>query len=69
MVAKPPHSCVSGEDINGGNVGYYNGGMYAAKGRCGGSSCALIVNPPGHRALDLQGQIEPKEIRALRATK
>lgn len=35
---------------------------------CGGSSCALIVNPPGHRALNLQGRIEPKEIRALRAT-
>ena len=40
------------EDINGGNVGYYNGGMYAAKGRCGGSSCALIVNPPGHRSIN-----------------
>ena len=37
------------ESINGGNVGYDNSGMYAARGRCGGSSCALIVNPPGHR--------------------
>eukprot|EP00438_Fugacium_kawagutii_P004200 Skav215932 [mRNA] locus=scaffold226:348849:360539:+ [translate_table: standard] len=40
------------EDINSGNVGYYNGGMYAAKGRCGDSSCALIVNPPGHRSIN-----------------
>lgn len=40
------------EDINGGNVGYYNSGMYAAKGRCGGSGCALIVNPPGHRSIN-----------------
>jgi len=40
------------EDINSGNVGYYNGGMYAARNRCGGSGCALIVNPPGHRTIN-----------------
>ena len=40
------------EDINSGNVGYYNAGMRGARNRCGGSSCALIVNPPGHRSID-----------------
>mmetsp|Transcript_60068 Transcript_60068/g.124298 ORF Transcript_60068/g.124298 Transcript_60068/m.124298 type:complete len:256 (+) Transcript_60068:65-832(+) len=40
------------EDVNGGNVGYYNNGMDAAHARCGGSHCALIVNPPGHRSIN-----------------
>mmetsp|Transcript_107740 Transcript_107740/g.150244 ORF Transcript_107740/g.150244 Transcript_107740/m.150244 type:complete len:256 (-) Transcript_107740:248-1015(-) len=40
------------EDVNGGNVGYYNNGMDAAHARCGGSHCALIVNPPGHRTIN-----------------
>merc|ERR1719277_1526295 len=39
------------ESINSGNVGYYNAGMYAARSRCGGAGCALIVNPPGHRSV------------------
>jgi len=40
------------ESINSGNVGYYDQGMYAAHARCGGSGCALIVNPPGHRTVN-----------------
>ena len=40
------------EDVNGGNLGYYNSGMDAAHARCGGSSCSLIVNPPGHRSIN-----------------
>ena len=32
-------------------VGYYNAGMDAAHARCGGSGCALIVNPMHHRSL------------------
>eukprot|EP00439_Symbiodinium_sp_Y106_P047388 s799_g6.t1 len=40
------------EDVNGGNVGYYNNGMHAAHARCGGSHYALIVNPPGHRSIN-----------------
>ena len=32
-------------------MGYYNAGMDAAHGRCGGSGCALIVNPMHHRSL------------------
>merc|ERR1712187_991484 len=39
------------ESINHRNVGYYNAGMYAARSRCGGAGCALIVNPPGHRTV------------------
>jgi len=39
------------ESINSRNIGYYNRGMYAARSRCGGSSCALIVNPAGHRSI------------------
>lgn len=41
------------ESIQPGNVGYYNGGMHAAGSRCGGAGCALIVNPPGHRTIDV----------------
>jgi hypothetical protein len=41
------------ESIQPGNVGYYNGGMHAAGARCGGPGCALIVNPPGHRTIDV----------------
>jgi len=40
------------ESINAGNVGYYNQGMDAAHARCGGSGCALMVNPPGHRTVN-----------------
>eukprot|EP00441_Pelagodinium_beii_P045376 CAMPEP_0197621698 /NCGR_PEP_ID=MMETSP1338-20131121/2196_1 /TAXON_ID=43686 ORGANISM="Pelagodinium beii, Strain RCC1491" /NCGR_SAMPLE_ID=MMETSP1338 /ASSEMBLY_ACC=CAM_ASM_000754 /LENGTH=236 /DNA_ID=CAMNT_0043191225 /DNA_START=47 /DNA_END=757 /DNA_ORIENTATION=- len=40
------------EDVNAGNVGYYDKGMSAALAHCGGSACALIVNPPGHRSVD-----------------
>mmetsp|Transcript_21246 Transcript_21246/g.39981 ORF Transcript_21246/g.39981 Transcript_21246/m.39981 type:complete len:235 (+) Transcript_21246:82-786(+) len=40
------------EDINSGNVGYYDQGMYAARGRCGGSGCALITNPMHHRSIN-----------------
>jgi len=39
------------ESISGRNVGYYNKGMYAARSRCGGSHCALITNPAGHRSI------------------
>jgi len=39
------------ESINGGNVHYYDEGMRAARARCGGAGCALIVNPPGHRTV------------------
>jgi len=38
------------EVVNSGNVHYYNKGMYEARSRCGGPTCALIVNPPGHRS-------------------
>jgi len=41
------------ESINASNVGYYDQGMDAAHARCGGSGCALIVNPPGHRSINL----------------
>ncbi|CAE7242704.1 unnamed protein product, partial [Symbiodinium pilosum] len=40
------------ENVHGNNLGYYNQGMDAAHSRCGGSSCALIVNPPGHRSIN-----------------
>merc|ERR1712187_884452 len=40
------------ESINSGNVGYYDQGMDAAHARCGGASCALIANPPGHRTVN-----------------
>lgn len=40
------------EDINGKNVGYYDGGMRAARARCSGAGCALIVNPRGHRTVE-----------------
>jgi len=40
------------ENINGGNVGYYNAGFASARARCGGPGCALIVNPPGHRSIN-----------------
>jgi hypothetical protein len=41
------------EDVNGGNAGYYNSGMFQARARCGGPGCALIVNPPGHRTVSV----------------
>jgi len=41
------------ETVNGGNAHYYNQGMDQARHRCGGPSCALIVNPPGHRTKDI----------------
>mmetsp|Transcript_53949 Transcript_53949/g.97125 ORF Transcript_53949/g.97125 Transcript_53949/m.97125 type:complete len:182 (-) Transcript_53949:165-710(-) len=40
------------EGINGGNVGYYDQGMDAARRMCGGAGCALVVNPPGHRTVE-----------------
>eukprot|EP00931_Biecheleriopsis_adriatica_P042956 TRINITY_DN2451_c0_g1_i2.p1 TRINITY_DN2451_c0_g1~~TRINITY_DN2451_c0_g1_i2.p1 ORF type:complete len:284 (+),score=56.87 TRINITY_DN2451_c0_g1_i2:83-934(+) len=40
------------ESISGRNVHYYDSGMYAARARCGGSGCALIINPPGHRTIN-----------------
>eukprot|EP00442_Polarella_glacialis_P028726 CAMPEP_0115067576 /NCGR_PEP_ID=MMETSP0227-20121206/11473_1 /TAXON_ID=89957 /ORGANISM="Polarella glacialis, Strain CCMP 1383" /LENGTH=224 /DNA_ID=CAMNT_0002453671 /DNA_START=35 /DNA_END=710 /DNA_ORIENTATION=- len=40
------------EGINGGNVGYYDQGMDAARRMCGGAGCALVVNPPGHRSVE-----------------
>jgi len=40
------------ESITGGNVHYYDSGMSAARARCGGSGCALIINPPGHRSIN-----------------
>ena len=40
------------ESINGDNVGYYDQGMAVANSYCGGSSCALITNPSGHRTVD-----------------
>merc|ERR1712226_1050867 len=40
------------ESINAGNVGYYNAGMSTARARCGGPSCALIMNPPAHRSVN-----------------
>jgi len=40
------------ESIHGSNVGYYNSGMAAARARCGGPGCALIINPPGHRSIN-----------------
>jgi len=39
------------EEVNHGNARYYNRGMDAARSRCGGASCALIVNPRGHRSV------------------
>lgn len=39
------------ENVNSGNVGYYDRGMDAARSRCGGSGCALLTNPPGHRTV------------------
>jgi len=39
------------ESVSSHNAGYYNAGMYAARSRCGGAGCALIVNPPGHRTV------------------
>lgn len=40
------------EDINEDNIGYYNAGMRAARARCGGPDCALIVNPMHHRTVE-----------------
>jgi len=40
------------ENVNSGNVGYYNSGFSAARGHCADSGCALIVNPPGHRTVN-----------------
>jgi len=40
------------ESINADNVAYYDEGMDEAHARCGGSSCALIVNPAGHRTVN-----------------
>lgn len=40
------------ENVNPGNVGYYNSGFAAAHARCGDAGCALIVNPPGHRTVN-----------------
>lgn len=39
------------EVVTGGNARYYDAGMYAARSRCGGAGCALIVNPPEHRSV------------------
>jgi len=39
------------ENIRADNVGYYNDGMQAARHLCGGSGCALVINPPGHRTI------------------
>jgi len=36
------------ERCYGANTGYCNALMYKARGACSGSSCVLIVNPPGH---------------------
>eukprot|EP00933_Yihiella_yeosuensis_P039088 TRINITY_DN3303_c0_g2_i1.p1 TRINITY_DN3303_c0_g2~~TRINITY_DN3303_c0_g2_i1.p1 ORF type:complete len:239 (-),score=61.48 TRINITY_DN3303_c0_g2_i1:379-1095(-) len=41
------------ENVNAGNVGYYNRGFYAARAHCGGAGCALMVNPPGHRTINI----------------
>ena len=41
------------ENVNAANVGYYDEGMAAACARCGGAGCALIVNPPGHRTVNV----------------
>jgi len=41
------------EVINSGNVGYYDKGMYEARSRCGGPSCALMTNPEGHRTKEI----------------
>jgi len=41
------------ENVNSGNVGYYDSGMAAAHARCGGSSCVLMVNPAGHRTVEV----------------
>lgn len=40
------------ENVNGGNVAYYDSGMSIARSRCGGPGCALIINPPGHRTVN-----------------
>jgi len=40
------------EAVNGGNVGYYDSGMDAARAHCGGAGCALIVNPPCCRSVN-----------------
>ena len=34
------------------NKKYYDAGMYAAKKRCGGPECCLIVNPMHHRTVE-----------------
>jgi len=39
------------EDVNAGNVGYWNAGMTAAKARCGDAGCSLIINPMHHRSV------------------
>eukprot|EP00933_Yihiella_yeosuensis_P005493 TRINITY_DN110013_c0_g1_i1.p1 TRINITY_DN110013_c0_g1~~TRINITY_DN110013_c0_g1_i1.p1 ORF type:complete len:266 (+),score=62.20 TRINITY_DN110013_c0_g1_i1:78-875(+) len=41
------------EVVNGYNVGYYDSGMFTARAYCGGPGCALIVNPPGHRSIEM----------------
>jgi hypothetical protein len=40
------------ESISSGNVGYFDSGMQAARGHCGGAGCALITNPAGHRSIN-----------------
>jgi len=40
------------ENINSGNVGYYNSGMYAARARCADGGCTLMTNPAGHRTVN-----------------
>jgi hypothetical protein len=41
------------ESVNAGNARYYDTGMSIARSRCGGSSCALIVNPPNARTVNV----------------
>eukprot|EP00930_Biecheleria_cincta_P004283 TRINITY_DN105189_c0_g1_i1.p1 TRINITY_DN105189_c0_g1~~TRINITY_DN105189_c0_g1_i1.p1 ORF type:complete len:287 (-),score=47.98 TRINITY_DN105189_c0_g1_i1:68-886(-) len=41
------------EDVNANNVGYYNQGMAAAHAQCSDSGCVLVVNPAGHRTVEL----------------
>lgn len=41
------------ESIHESNVGYYNAGMSAARGRCGSAGCALLINPVGHRTVNV----------------
>jgi len=43
----------SGRGIESVSPGYLNSGFAAARGGCGGSGCALIINPPGHRSVNV----------------